>query len=69
MTRIKIENAYNVALKLGLKNATDFERSVFKLQLHEIAMAAFDEAKNISYDLLDKESQKYRHSQNSNNPC
>jgi hypothetical protein len=55
----KIEEIYNVAIKLGLENATDMEKDLFKKALRQIAVAAIDEVRGNISQLLNEESNKY----------
>lgn len=59
MVEERIEEAYNVALNLGLKDVSDMERDVFKIMLRRIAISAIDEVRNEIGDLLHKKSYKY----------
>ena len=55
----KIEEIYNVALKLGLENASELEKRLFKSSLRQIAVAAIDEVRHNIGDVLHAESNKY----------
>lgn len=55
----KIEEIYNVAIKLGVENATDMEKDLFKKALRQIAVAAIDEVRGNISQLLYEESNKY----------
>jgi hypothetical protein len=55
----KIEEIYNVAIKLGVENATDMEKDLFKKALRQIAVAAIDEVRGNISQLLHEESNKY----------
>jgi len=55
----KIEEIYNVAIKLGVEKATDMEKDLFKKALRQIAVAAIDEVRGNIGQLLHEESNKY----------
>ncbi len=55
----KIEEIYNVALKLGVENASELEKRLFKSSLRQIAVAAIDEVRHNIGDVLHTESNKY----------
>jgi len=55
----KIEEIYNVAIKLGLEKATEMEKDLFKKALMQIAVAAIDEVRSNISQLLHEESNKY----------
>jgi hypothetical protein len=55
----KIEEIYNVAIKLGLENATDMEKDLFKKALKQIAVAAIDEVRGNIIQLIYEVSNKY----------
>jgi len=55
----KINETYKVALKLGIKNATEIEKKVFKDMLYQITVAVSDEARNKVETVLHEQSDKY----------
>lgn len=55
----KIDEVYNVALKLGVEGATDMEKDIFKKALRHIAVAAIDEVRGNIAELMHNESNKY----------
>jgi len=55
----KIEETYNVAIKLGLSKSSDMEKDLFKTALRQIAVAAIDEVRGNISQLLHEESNKY----------
>ncbi len=55
----KIEEIYNVVIKLGVEKATDMEKDLFKKALRQIAVAAIDEVRGNISQLLHEESNKY----------
>lgn len=59
MVRKKIEEAYNIALKLGMKGASKIEKDVYKRLLTEIAICAIDELRSDVTSLMSKRAQKY----------
>lgn len=59
MTELKIEEVYKVALKLGVNNAKEFEKDIFKKALREIAMTAIDEARREVEQTLHELSLRY----------
>jgi hypothetical protein len=60
----KIEEIYNVAIKLGVDKATDMEKDLFKKALRQIAVAAIDEVRGNVSQLLHEESNKYTNGNN-----
>ena len=56
---MKIEETYNVALKLGLKEASDIERKIFKDMLYQIAVAVNDETRHAVSSILHEQSNKF----------
>lgn len=54
----KIHDAYKVALKLGVKNATQFEKEYFLAMLNQISVATIDEAKREIFDLMDDQADR-----------
>ena len=58
-TDVKIEEAYDLALKLGLQNASEFEKDVFKSTLKQIAVSAIDELRKKAEDLMHNEAGLY----------
>jgi hypothetical protein len=54
----KIEEIYNVALKLGVENVSELEKRLFKSSLRQIAVAAIDEVRHNIGDVLHTESNK-----------
>jgi len=51
----KIEEIYQLALKLGLEARTDMEKSIFKKSLAQIAVCAVDDIRgDVGILLLDK---------------
>jgi hypothetical protein len=56
---MKIEDAYNVALKLGLESASEFDKQIFKMTLRSIAVAAIDDTRNKIEKLMHDESNSY----------
>ena len=57
--KTKIEETYNVALKLGLNGATDLERKIFKDMLYQIAVAVNDETRHSVSQILHEQANKY----------
>jgi len=55
----KIEEIYNVAIKLGVDKATEMEKDLFRKALRQIAVAAIDEVRGNIGQLLHEESKKY----------
>ena len=55
----KILEVYNVALKLGLENASDYEKTIFMQSLRSIAVAAIDDVRKKAEDIMHYESDKY----------
>ena len=55
----KIEEIYNVEIKLGVEKATDMEKDLFKKALRQIAVTAIDEVRGNISQLLHDESNKY----------
>jgi len=55
----KIEEIYNVAIKLGVDKASDMEKDLFRKALRQIAVAAIDEVRGNISNLLHDESNKY----------
>ena len=55
----KIEEIYNVAIKLGVDKATEMEKDLFRKALRQIAVAAIDEVRGNITHLLYDESNKY----------
>ena len=55
----KIEEIYNVAIKLGVDKATEMEKDLFRKALRQIAVAAIDEVRSNISQLLHDESNKY----------
>ena len=55
----KIDETYKVALKLGLKVATDMEKKTFKEMLYNIAVAVNDETRKVVSEVLHNQSDKY----------
>lgn len=55
----KVEEIYNVAIKLGVERATDMEKDLFKKALRQIAVAAIDEVRSNITQLLHEESNRY----------
>ncbi len=55
----KIDELYDVALKLGVENATTLEKTLFKKALRQIAVAAIDEVRSDVGSLLHEKSCKY----------
>lgn len=55
----KIEDVYNVAIKLGADKATEMEKDLFRKALRQIAVAAIDEVRGNIGQLLHEESGKY----------
>ena len=59
-TENKIEETYNIALKLGIEEkASVVEKKIFKDMLYRIAMSASDEARANINEMLHKESNEY----------
>jgi hypothetical protein len=58
-TEKKIEDVYQVALKLGLDKAQDIEKAIFRQALNSIAVAAVDEARHKIEQIMHDESNKY----------
>jgi hypothetical protein len=56
---IKIEEIYNVALKLGVDKASEMEKDLFKNALRQIAVAAIDEVRSDAIEFLHVKSHKY----------
>ena len=54
----KIDETYNVALKLGLKG-TDIEKKIFKDMLYRIALAVTDETRHAVDEILHTQADKY----------
>jgi len=57
--KTKIDETYNVALKLGIKNASEMEKDIFKNMLYQIAVAANDETRHEIGETLHVQSGKY----------
>ena len=55
----KIDETYKVALKLGLKNATEMEQKIFKDMLYQIAVAVNDETRHAVSEILHTQANKY----------
>jgi len=55
----KIDEAFKIALVLGLKGATETEKELFKKSLTQIAVVAIDEVRDEIGDLLHKKSYEY----------
>jgi hypothetical protein len=56
--KTKIDETYQVALKLGL-NGTDIEKKIFKDMLYQIAVSANDETRHAVNEILYTQSDKY----------
>ena len=57
--KYKINETYKVAMKLGLENANEIERNVFKEMLYQIAIAANDEMRQEVSEVIHKQANKY----------
>jgi len=55
----KIEEAYKVALMLGLDKAADIQKDLFRKALNQIAVTAIDEVRNELTDIMHNKSQQY----------
>lgn len=55
----KIDEVYEVALKLGIELATDMEKDIFKKALRQIAVAAIDDVRHNIESLMHNESNRY----------
>jgi hypothetical protein len=55
----KIEEIYQVALKLGVDKATEFEKELFKKALKQIAVCAIDEVRSNVSQVLHEQSYNY----------
>lgn len=55
----KIDEVYQTALKLGLENCTDLEKTIFKNSLAQIAVAMADEIRSDVTELLHQKSNRY----------
>lgn len=60
----KIEEIYNVAIKLGIDKASELEKDLFKKALRQIAVAAVDEVRTNVGNLLHDQSNKYTNASN-----
>lgn len=56
----RIDNIFDLALSLGLKDATPVAKQLFREELDSIASAAFDEAKLQIGDMLKEMSDTQR---------
>ncbi len=59
MVRKKIEEAYNIALKLGMEGASKIEKDIYKKLLNEIAIYAIDELRADVTSLMSDRAHKY----------
>lgn len=55
----KIDEAFEIAMKIGASSAKDIEKDVFRKSLKQIAVAALDDARKDIEELMHKESNKY----------
>ena len=55
----KIDEVYELALRLGLEDRTTLEKGVFKLQLKQIALSAVDEVSDNLGAFMHEEHMKY----------
>jgi hypothetical protein len=62
----KIEETYNLALRLGLNSAKYYEKEIFKKMLYEIAVRVTDEVRRDFGKLTHELSDKYTHQSRSN---
>lgn len=52
----KIDEVYNVALQLGVSNASEHEKAIFKTLIKQLVISTIDDARNKVTDLLFKEA-------------
>jgi len=55
----KIEEAYKVALMLGLDKAENIQKELFKKTLNQIAVSAVDEVRKELNEMMHQKSQQY----------
>lgn len=59
LIELKIEETYQVALKLGLDKSSDIEKRIFKKMLQDIVVAAIDDVRHGVNELLHEQSRSH----------